>query len=249
MRCQFVVYCLWETWGGAATGAVPLLHGRTGRTNANRRSRYRGTHGIVEGLVRGRGSEGRHRFRRSGRVDRQGGRRSPDILQSDSVDAPTQPGDGSVRALGIDFGERRIGLALSDETGTIASPLTTLSRRRGKRPPLRRIEDLAHQYDVEALVLGLPLELTGEESAWSRQVREIGDRLAVRLGIPVHLVDERLTSVRATRAVRGIGLPRRKREDRTRIDAAAAALILQGWLDGLRREDAPTEIPPAGNTP
>jgi hypothetical protein len=72
---------------------------------------------------------------------------------------------------------------------------------------------------------------------------EIGDRLAARLGIPVHLVDERLTSVRATRAVRGIGLPRRKREDRTRIDAAAAALILQGWLDGHRREDGPTETP------
>lgn len=154
-----------------------------------------------------------------------------------------------MKALGIDFGERRIGLALSDETGTIASPLTTLSRRRGKRPPLRRIEEAAHRYGVEALVLGLPLELTGEESAWSRHVREIGDRLAARLGIPVYLVDERLTSVRASRAVRGIGLPRRKREDRARIDAAAAALILQGWLDGHRPESAPTESPAAGNTP
>lgn len=165
------------------------------------------------------------------------------------MDASTQPGGGSVKALGIDFGERRIGLALSDETGTIASPLTTLSRRRGKRPPLRRIEEAVHRHGVEALVLGLPLELTGEESAWSRHVREIGDRLAARLGIPVHLVDERLTSVRATRAVRGIGLPRRKREDRARIDAAAAALILQGWLDGHRPEGASTETPAAGNTP
>ena len=178
-----------------------------------------------------------------------GGSRLPDVLRSDPLDAPTptQPRDGTVRALGIDFGERRIGLALSDETGTIASPLTTLPRRRGKRPPLRRIEETAHRYGVKALVLGLPLELTGEESAWSRQVREIGDQLAARLGIPVHLVDERLTSVRASRAVRGIGLPRRKREDRARIDAAAAALILQGWLDGHRPEDAPTKTPPAEN--
>ncbi len=143
-----------------------------------------------------------------------------------------------VRALGIDFGERRIGLALSDETGTIAFPLTTLDRRRGKRAPLRRIEEAAHRHEVEALVVGLPLELTGEESSWSRDVRQVGGKLSARLGIPVHMVDERMTSVRASRAVRGIGLPRGKREERGRVDAAAAAIILQSWLDRRDPDDA-----------
>ena len=73
-----------------------------------------------------------------------------------------------MRALGIDFGERRIGLALSDPTGTLASPLPTLKRRAGKRPPLAAIEVLVRENDVEALVLGLPLTLRGEDSDWTR---------------------------------------------------------------------------------
>ncbi len=137
-----------------------------------------------------------------------------------------------MRALGIDFGERRIGLALSDPTGTIASPLPTLKRRAGKRPPLSAIEALVRENKVETLVLGLPLTLKGEDSDWTRTVREVGEALAKRTGLPVHLVDERFTSVIAERAVRSIGLPRGKREQKERIDAAAAVLILQAWLNG-----------------
>jgi len=140
-----------------------------------------------------------------------------------------------MRALGIDFGERRIGLALSDPTGTIASPLPTLKRRAGKRPPLAAIEAMVRENDVEALVLGLPLTLKGDDSDWTRTVREVGEALAKRTGLPVHLVDERFTSVIAERAVRSIGLPRGKREQKERIDAAAAVLILQAWLDGHSR--------------
>jgi putative Holliday junction resolvase len=80
-------------------------------------------------------------------------------------------------------------------------------------------------------VVGLPLTLAGDEDAWCAEVREVGDELGRRLGLPVHYVDERMTSVRAERAVRTSGLPRRQREDKTRIDAAAAALILQAYLD------------------
>jgi putative Holliday junction resolvase len=140
-----------------------------------------------------------------------------------------------MRALGIDFGERRIGLALSDPTGTIASPLPTLKRRAGKRPPLAAIEAMVRENDVEALVLGLPLTLKGDDSDWTRTVREVGEALAKRTGLPVHLVDERFTSVIAERAVRSIGLPRGKREQKERIDAAAAVLILQAWLNGRSR--------------
>lgn len=136
--------------------------------------------------------------------------------------------------MGVDFGEVRVGLALSDETGTLASPLCTLRRRRGKRPPFARIEEAARAHGVEALVFGLPLDLAGEESDWCREVRRAAKELGSRLQVPVHLVDERLSSVRAERAVRTAGLPLHKREEKERVDAAAAAIILQDWLD--RRE-------------
>lgn len=139
-----------------------------------------------------------------------------------------------MRALGVDFGEIRIGLALSDETGTLATPMRTLRRRRGKRPPLGEIEAVVRSEAVEAIVVGLPLELSGSESEWSREVRGVAEKLAERTGLPVHLVDERMTSVRAERLVRGSGLPLRKREEKDRLDAAAAALILQSWLDRCR---------------
>lgn len=139
-----------------------------------------------------------------------------------------------VKALGVDFGERRIGLAISDDTGTLASPLGALHRRVGKRPPLVHIERAAREQGVGALVFGLPLELSGEDSEWTREVREVARKVGERLDLPVHLVDERMTSVRAERGVRSAGLPRGKREEKDRVDAAAAAIILQTWLD--RRE-------------
>ena len=136
-----------------------------------------------------------------------------------------------MRVLGIDYGERRIGLALSDPTGTIASPLETLTYRQGKRPPLHAIEEIARLRGVERIVVGLPLELSGAETERCQVVRRIGGELGARLGIPVDYVDERMTSVRAQRAVRALGLRRSERERKERIDAAAAALILQAWLD------------------
>lgn len=136
-----------------------------------------------------------------------------------------------MRAMGVDFGEIRVGLALSDETGTLASPLPTLRRRRGKRPPLKALEELARKHSVDHLVFGLPLELDGSESEWTRQVRTVAESLAGRLEVPVDFVDERFTSVEAERAVRSSGLPRSRREEKERVDAGAAVLILQRWLD------------------
>ena len=136
-----------------------------------------------------------------------------------------------VRVLGVDFGERRIGLALSDPTGTLASPLPTLKRRAGKRPPLAAIMEIIQENGVEGLVFGLPLNLEGEETDWTRTVRQVGEKLSARSGLPLHFVDERMTSVRAERAVRSLGLPKHKREEKGRVDAAAAVLILQAWLD------------------
>ncbi len=133
--------------------------------------------------------------------------------------------------MGIDYGETRVGIALSDETRRLASPLPTLRRRRGKRPPVHALAELARAHDVTEVVFGLPLELSGEEGPWSREVRAVAEGLGERLGVPVHLVDERLTSVLAERRVRGSGLPLKKREEKDRVDAEAAVLILQRWLD------------------
>lgn len=135
------------------------------------------------------------------------------------------------RILALDFGRRRIGVALSDPTRTIAAPLTTLVRRPGKRPPWAEIARLVAEHEVAELVVGLPLELGGGEGEWAAEVRAFGAELARRTGLPVHWVDERLSSVEAERAVRSLGLKRSQREDKARIDSTAAALILRGYLD------------------
>ncbi|CAN5794102.1 Holliday junction resolvase RuvX [soil metagenome] len=133
--------------------------------------------------------------------------------------------------MGVDYGERRVGVAMSDETRSLASPLPTLHRRRGKRPPIHALAEVGRSHDVGDVVFGLPLELSGEESDWTREVRSAGEALSARLGVPVHFVDERLTSVVAEQRVRSSGLPRRKREEKDRVDAEAAVVILQRWLD------------------
>lgn len=124
-----------------------------------------------------------------------------------------------------------MGLALSDPTAMIASPLPTLTRRKGKRPPVAPIARLAEEHDVAEIVVGLPLTLEGDDSDWTREVRAFAGALADRAGLPVALQDERMTSVRAERAVRSLGLSKQKREEKERVDAAAAVLILQAYLD------------------
>jgi putative Holliday junction resolvase len=133
--------------------------------------------------------------------------------------------------MGVDFGAKRIGMAISDPTNTVATPLETLIRRVGKRPPIARMTAIAEEHEVGQIVVGLPLGLDGEENDWCAEVREMGDKLADRVGAPVAYVDERLTSVRAERALRDVGLRKQQRREKQRVDAAAAQLILQAWLD------------------
>lgn len=143
------------------------------------------------------------------------------------------------RILALDYGERRIGVAVSDPTRTIASPLTTLARRSGKRPPWPEIARIIEDQEVTEVVVGLPLDLAGEEGEWAAEVRGFGAEVTRRFGLPVHWIDERMTSVLAERAVRGIGLKRSQREEKERVDAAAAALILEGFLrQSKNRNDA-----------
>jgi putative holliday junction resolvase len=144
------------------------------------------------------------------------------------------------RTIALDYGERRIGVALSDPTRTIASPLVTLQRRAGKRPPWPEITRLIEEHEVDEAVVGLPLNLAGDESEWTAEVRRFGDDLARRTGLTVHWIDERMTSVMAERSVRGMGLKKSQREEKGRIDSAAAAMILEGWL-ARRRSQAATD--------
>ncbi len=146
------------------------------------------------------------------------------------------------RILGIDFGERRIGLALSDPTGTIASPFGTLTRRPGKRPPWVELDRVVRENEVAGAVIGLPLDLSGEDTDWTRTVREFAADFERRTGLPTHLLDERMTSVLAEREVRSSGLRRTQRERKDRIDETAAAIILRMFLaKELNRSAEPTE--------
>ena len=142
------------------------------------------------------------------------------------------------RILGVDYGEKRIGVAVSDPLGMIAQPLPTVTRRRGKRPPYAELERIARDHEAVALVVGLPLTADGDESDWTREVRTFGDRLAERTALPVHYIDERMTSARAERTIRLSGLSRSRRQEKDRVDAGAAMFILQAHLDTVSRRNA-----------
>ena len=136
------------------------------------------------------------------------------------------------RLLGVDWGERRIGLALSDETRTLAQPLTTLTRRTGKRFPMREFLTLLEQHAVTGVVVGLPLDQDGSEAEAATAARALAGDIARRSGQPVELWDERLTTARALGAVRAMGGSTRGRKDD--VDALAAAVLLQHYLDAKR---------------
>src|SRR5438128_2066476 len=132
----------------------------------------------------------------------------------------------------VDWGERRIGLALSDESRTLAQPLATLTRRTGKRFPMRRLLTLLDEHAVTGVVVGLPLAPDGSEGDAAREARVLAADIARRAGRPVDLWDERLTTARALRAVRELGGSTRGRKDD--VDALAATVLLQHYLDARR---------------
>ena len=134
------------------------------------------------------------------------------------------------RLVAIDWGERRIGLAASDELRMLATPAGVILRRAGKRPPvaeiLRRMEVIGH---VEGVVMGLPLDGDGNETPRCAEVRQVAGALTARSGMPVEFVDERYSTARAHRALHEAG--GRIGDHRHDIDAMTAAILLQGVLD------------------
>jgi putative Holliday junction resolvase len=130
--------------------------------------------------------------------------------------------------VGVDWGARRIGLAVSDPRGIIATPAGYLLRRASKRPPIARLIERARALEATALVMGLPLDGNGEETPRSREVRAVAAEVAKRTGWPVELVDERYTTATARRAVRELGgRPGDRPGD---VDALAATVLLQHAL-------------------
>jgi putative Holliday junction resolvase len=133
-----------------------------------------------------------------------------------------------MRFLGLDLGRATIGLALADEVLRTARPLRTL-RRRGEAEDLAALRAVVAEYEVERAVLGLPLNMDGSEGPSARMARAFAVRLEGALGIPVELFDERLSTFEAETRLRELGFSARAQRDK--VDAEAAAVILQGWLD------------------
>ena len=136
------------------------------------------------------------------------------------------------RVLALDWGERRIGLALSDESQIIATPLTTLTRRPGKRFPMPSFLVLVEAHRPVGCLVGLPLTPEGAEGPAARSARDLANRIARRTALPVELLDERMTTARAEAAVREQGGSVRGRKGD--LDALAAAVLLQGFLEQRR---------------
>lgn len=135
------------------------------------------------------------------------------------------------RVLALDVGERRIGVALSDPTRTLASPLTTI-RAVPRSTALKRILTLVRDYEVTALVIGLPLTMNGDVGPQATLVQQFVDELRPLLDIPIFFIDERLTTVAAERMM--IDLKIKPEQRRARIDEVAASIILQDFLDAHR---------------
>lgn len=149
-----------------------------------------------------------------------------------------------MRVLALDVGDRRIGVALSDPTGTIASPLTTVHRV-SERKDHQAIADLVDEYSVERVVVGLPRTLRGELGPQAQKVMRFGERLAEIVKVPVVYWDERHTTSDAERIVRA---RRRGRAAKVGVDEVAAAVILQSYLDSLHQSPVarPAEEPRDG---
>jgi putative holliday junction resolvase len=144
--------------------------------------------------------------------------------------SPSIPTTG--RILAVDWGELRIGLALSDESQVLATPLETLQRRQGKRFPMPRFLELSAIHSPVGIVVGLPLSLEGDEGENARAARQVATTIERRTGLPLQLWDERMSTARALEAIREQGGSIRGRK--ADVDSLAAAVLLQHFLDARR---------------
>ena len=135
--------------------------------------------------------------------------------------------------LALDWGEIRFGVARSDETQFLATPLEALTRRAGKRFPMPRFLEIVAESEAVGIIVGLPLGLDGKEGANAKAARELAELVGKRTELPVEMVDERFTTVTALDAIKEVGGSTRGRKGD--VDALAASVLLQGFLDERRK--------------
>ena len=133
-----------------------------------------------------------------------------------------------MKYMGLDVGSKRIGVAVSDEFGWTAQPVTTISRKK-QDDDFQRIMDMIDEYDVSEIVIGLPKNMNGSIGASAQKVMEFADCLKGNLNIPVQFWDERMSTQAVTRTLLEADVSRKKRKKV--VDKLAAAYILQGYLD------------------
>lgn len=140
------------------------------------------------------------------------------------------------RLIGLDYGEKTVGVAVTDALGLTAQPVETIVRKEENklRRTLARITELCAEYGAEALVLGLPLHMDDSESEVSRKVLEFKEHLERRTGLPVYLQDERLTTQEAMEILRESGVPREERK--TYVDKIAASFILEDYMHSTEKK-------------
>ena len=137
-----------------------------------------------------------------------------------------------MRMLGVDYGDARIGLSVSDELETLASPLVTL-KSESMRKNIDAVAEAAAEEKVLRIVIGLPLNMDGSEGARASKTRSFGRVLEKVSGLPVEYFDERLTSVEAEEIMESVGVKKNKRKNL--VDRIAAQLILQSYLDASKK--------------
>lgn len=143
-----------------------------------------------------------------------------------------------MRIMGLDYGSRTVGVALTDPTGLIAQPHCTLTRDREAklRKTLQEIESMVLEYQVERIVLGLPFNMDDSEGERAEKTRAFREKLAQRVSVPIEFVDERLTTMAAQEILDESGVPRS--EQKQMIDQVAAQLILEEYMQRMSREES-----------
>jgi putative Holliday junction resolvase len=136
---------------------------------------------------------------------------------------------GLARFLAVDYGRKRIGLAIADPLGMIASPAGFIVRREGKRPPITKIIARANELGAQGYLIGLPLDGEGNETPWTEEIRVLGAEIAKRTGMPVRFLDERFTTAAALRTIKEMEESTRGRKGD--VDSLAAAILLQQALN------------------
>ena len=144
------------------------------------------------------------------------------------------PPPRAVRVAAIDLGKARVGIAVSDDLGLLAHPRPFLDGK-SRKPLLAALVAMVRDEGIERFLLGLPLEMSGDEGPAARRVMAFAQELANAAGVDIELVDERLTTVEAAQQLRQSGI--RAREGKSLVDGVAAAVILQSWLDARRGGD------------